>query len=223
MWIALKLLASGALDAVLRGLSAAGKWVLDDWRHPVIVMLAGFAAISHFLTIPGLRHDLAASEKLVEATQFAHIDTINNFRRASEQAQRDAEANAARVKAEQEKATNATLADLRSDHAALRLRFNRLRARDAARTDPGRADPAGLPAAGSAAGRADAAATDPDLRPARAGTGELSPQPLCPAGLVCLTIDEAEQASEDAHRHNRLIDWLFNQSAIRFTSEEPAE
>jgi hypothetical protein len=40
---------------------------------------------------------------------------------------------------------------------------------------------------------------------------------------VCLTIDEAEQASQDAHRHNRLIDWVFGQSAVRFTPEGSAE
>ena len=39
---------------------------------------------------------------------------------------------------------------------------------------------------------------------------------------MCLTIDQAEQASRDAHNHNRLIDWVIRQSAIRFTPEERA-
>lgn len=215
MWIALKLLASGALDAVLRGLLAALKWLLADWRNAVVgTVLPGFFWMT-LVVAPGLRADLAASEKLVEATQLAHLGTITNFIDASNQAQAEAEANAARVKAEQERITDATLADLRVDNANLRARFDRLRARNAARTDRSRADPAGLPGTGNAAGRADAAAPDHDVPAA----GDLAPQPLCPAGLVCLTIDEAEQASEDAHRHNRLIDWVFGQSAVRFTPE----
>ena len=215
MWIALKLLASGALDAVLRGLSAAAKWLLADWQNIPLTVLLGYFLVANWHLFPALKADLAASEQLVEATQIAHLGTIANFIDASNQAQEEAEANAARVKAEQERITDATLADLRVDNANLRARFDRLRARDAARTDPGRADPAGLPGTGNTAGRADAAAPHPDLRAAR----ELSPQPLCPPGLVCLTIDEAEAASEDAHRHNRLIDWVFGQSAVRFTPE----
>jgi hypothetical protein len=42
---------------------------------------------------------------------------------------------------------------------------------------------------------------------------------LCPRGFVCLTIDQAQRASEDAHRHDRLIDWALGQSAVRFTPE----
>lgn len=215
MWIALKLLASGAFDAVLRGLSAAAKWLVSDWRNFAVTLLAALYFFSNFIHLPRLQADLAASEQLVEDTQLAHLGTIDNFIDASNQAQDEAEANAARVKAEQERITDATLADLRVDNASLRARFDRLRARNAAADDPGRADPAGLPSTAGPAGRADAAPANPDLRP----TGELSEQPLCPAGLVCLTIAEAQAASEDAHRHNRLIDWVFGQSAVRFTPE----
>lgn len=214
-WAAIRLLASGAFDRLLRGLSAAGKWVLSDWRHPIIVALAVFGAFHHFILNPRMSALLDQSERLLTATQLAHLGTITNFRAASEQAQRDAEANAARVKAEQERITDATLADLRADHAGLRARFDRLRARGAARTDPGRADPVGLPGTGDAAGGAAPAPADQDLPVA----GDLTPQPLCPAGLVCLTIDEAEQASRDAHNHDRLIDWVFGQAAVRFNLE----
>lgn len=212
MWLGLRLLASGAADWVLRGLSAVGKWLLADWRN---LAAAGFSlalAWTLIITVPNLRADLAASEKLVEATQLAHLGTISNFIDASAEAQRQAEANAARVKAEQEEITDATLADLRSDHAALRLRFERLRARGAA-GDPGRADPADLPGTGQAPNRAAGAAGDQDLLAA----GDLTPQPLCPAQFVCLTIDQAEQASIDAHNHDRLIDWVLGQFAVRFT------
>ena len=216
MWLALKLLASGAADWVLRGISAVLKWLLADWRNAVVgTVLPGFFWMT-LVVAPGLRADLAASEKLVEDTQLAHLGTITNFIDASKAAQDAAEANAARVKAEQEKITDATLADLRSDHAALRLRFDRLRTRDAAGADPRRADAAGLPGPGQAPGRAVGAPGDQDLRTAR----ELT---LCPRGFVCLTIDQAQRASEDAHRHDRLIDWVIGQSAVRFTPEESAE
>lgn len=218
MWLGLKLLASGAADWVLRGLSSAGKWLAADWRNLFVTIFGAVAAWYGWVIVPALRADLAASEQLVEDTQLAHLGTISNFIDASAEAQRDAEANAARVKAEQEKITDATLADLRSDHAALRLRFDRLRARHAAGADPRRADAAGLPGAGDAAGRASAAPADQDLRAA----GDLTAPPLCPSQFVCLTIEEAEQASIDAHNHDRLIDWIEAQSAVRFTPEETA-
>ncbi|MCL9998375.1 MAG: hypothetical protein NBV68_03255 [Erythrobacter sp.] len=217
-WNLIGLFFSGALQRLLTGLSVAGKWLLADWRNLAVTALALFGAFHHFILQPRMSALLEQSQQLVEAAQLAHLGTISNFIDASAEAQRQAEANAARVKADQEKITDATLADLRSDHAALRLRFDRLRARGAA-VDPGRADPAGLPGTRDAAGRAAGAPADQDLRAAR----DLTPQPLCPSQFVCLTIDQAEQASRDAHNHDRLIDWVIAQSAVRFSPEEPAE
>lgn len=205
MWIVLKLLASGALDAVLKGLSAAGKWLVSDWRHlPMVIVGAGWLW-AMAITIPGLRADLAASAKLVEATQIAHLGTITNFIDASAKAQADAKANALRVKAEQEEITDAKLATYRADLADLRARFGRLRARGAA-TDPRRADPAGLPAAGNAPGR----------------TGQAPGEDRLPAAGVMgagLTLEDALIASEQALQLNALIDWVEAQSAVRFTPE----
>lgn len=217
-WNLIGLFFSGAAEKLLKGLSVAAKWIVADWRNLFVVIFGAVAAWYGWVTIPNLRADLAASEKLVEDTQLAHLGTISNFIDASKQAKRDAEANAARVKAEQEKITDATLADLRSDHAALRLRFDRLRARNAAGADPRRADAAGVSGPGQAPGRAAAAPGDQDLRAA----GDLTAQLLCPAQFVCLTIDQAEQASIDAHNHDRLIDWVLSQAAVPFTPEEPA-
>lgn len=220
-WLAIRLFFSGALQRVLKGLSVVGTWLVADWRNLFVTIFGAVAAWYGWVTIPGLRADLAASERLVEATQLAHLETIANFIDASAEAERQAEANAARVKAEQEKITDATLDDLRSDHAALRARFDRLRARDAASADPRGADPAGLPGAGDAAGRAAAAPADQDLSAPRNLTGaDLTAQPLCPAQFVCLTIDEAQAASEDAHNHDRLIDWVIAQFAVPFTPQE---
>lgn len=218
-WSVIRLFFSGVLDGFLRTLSAALKWLLADWRNLAVTALALFGAFHHFILAPRMSALLEQSQQLVEAAQLAHLGTISNFIDASAEAQRQAEANAARVAAEQEEITDATLALLAADHAALGARFDRLRTRDAARTDPGRADPAGLPGAGDAAGRAGGAPADQDLR----ATGDLTPQPLCPSQFVCLTIDQAEQASRDAHNHDRLIDWVLGQSAVRFTPEEPAE
>lgn len=216
MGLALKLLASGALDAVLRGLSAAAKWLLEDWRNaPMTLFGAGFFFLV-FVKIPDLQADLADTADQLEDSQLAHLGTIANTIDAAAKAQADAEANVARVEAEQEAITDEVTRDLRSDLAAVSTRFDRLRARDAARTDPGRADPVGLPGAGAAPGRAAGAARDQDLRAAVALTA-------CPRGFVCLTIDQAQRASEDAHRHDRLIDWVIAQGAVRFNPEEPVE
>jgi hypothetical protein len=219
-WIAFKLFASGVLDAVLKGLSEALKWLLSDWRNGPLVVCALMWAAHALLITPNLRADLAATETSLAAEQAAHLGTVNAFLAASDQAQKDAEANAQRVAREQEIITDAKLAEYRADLGDLRARFDRLRrARDAAQTNPGHADPAGLPGLPAAPGRAAGAAPDHDLRAAR-GLGE---QLACPTALICLTIDEAEDASEDAHRFNRLIDWVLGQSAVRFVPEEPAE
>lgn len=209
-WLALRLFLSGVLDAVLRGLSAALKWLLADWRNLFVTIFGAVAAWYGWVTIPSLRADLAASEKLVEATQLAHLGTITNFIDASVKAQADAKANAARVTAEQERITDATLATYRADLAALRHRFDllrdagRLRPRDSAGGDPRRAGAAGLPGASQAPGRA-AAATGEDRLPAPGG----------------LSLEEALIASEQALQLNALIDWVEAQSAVRFTPEEP--
>ena len=223
-WVAFKLFASGVLDAVLRGLSAAFKWLSADWRNLALAISWGALLWSQFVVVPGLRDQIARRDGQIirvslerDAEAAAHLGTVNAFLGASRKAQKDAEANAQRVAREQETITDETLSNRRSDRAAVRARFDRLRARDAARADPGGADAAGLPGVPDTAGRAAAAPADQDLR----ASGDLAPQPACPIGLVCMTPGEAETASEDAHDHDRLIDWLVAQAAVRFTPEEP--
>lgn len=213
IWVALRLVGGRAFDGVLRGLSSAGKWLLADWRNFAVTLLAGLYVFANFVHLPRLQADLADTARQLEDSQLAHLGTITNYIDAAAEAQRQAEANVARVTAEQEAITDEVTRDLRSDLAAVSARFDRLRARDAARTDPGRADAAGLPGAGAAPGRAAGAPGDQDLRAAR----ELT---LCPRGFVCLTIDQAQRASEDAHRHDRLIDWAIAQGAVRFNPGE---
>lgn len=203
MWLGLKLLASGAFDAAMKGLSAALQWLLSDWRN---MALSGFGVALGWLllfTVPGLRADLAETEASLVAEQASHLGTVNAFLAASEQAQKDAEANAQRVAREQETITDAITADYRADLAALRGRFERMRRR-AARTDPGNAGAAGLPGIPDAAGRADAAPGE-DRLPA-AGS---------------LSLPDALIASEQALQLQALIDWIEAQSAVRFTPQEP--
>lgn len=204
-WIAIKLFASGVLEGLLKGLSAALKWLLADWRN---IAAAGFSlalAWTLLVTVPGLRANLAATETSLAAEQAAHLGTVNAFLAASEQAQKDAEANAQRVAREQEIITDAKLAEYRADLGDLRARFDRLRrARDAAQINPGRADAAGLPGLPAAAGRIDAPAGQAGF-PAAGG----------------LTLDDALIASEQALQLQALIDWVAAQSAVRFTPEEP--
>lgn len=203
MWIALKLLASGVLEKLLKGLSAALDWVLSDWRN-LFVVLFGLAAFwQGWVTIPNLRADLAETEASLTAEQSAHLGTVNAFLAASEQAQKDAEANARRVLREQESITDEAVSRYRSDLAALRARFDRLRARDAAAIDPGRADAAGLPGLPDAAGRADAPAGEDRLPAAGA-----------------LSLDDALIASEQALQLQALIDWVNAQAAVRFVPAE---
>jgi hypothetical protein len=219
MWTAIGLVASGAAQRLMKGLSAAFEWLLSDPRHIPLVVCAAMWAINALLIVPGRDRQIAALETSLTAEQSAHLGTVNAFLAASAQAQREAEANVVRVRAEQEIITGEVTRDLRSDLAAVSARFDRLRARNAAAINPGHADAAGLPVLPDAAGRAAAAAPDHNLPAA----GELSPKAYCPAGLVCLTIDEAEAASLDAHNHNALIDWVWGQSAVRFVPEGAAQ
>lgn len=213
MWLALKLLASGAFKGALRGLSAAA-----DWRAPLILFAAGFAVMA-FIRVPALQREIDRARADLAAEQAAHLGTVNAFLAASVQAQKDAEANVQRVAREQEIITDEVTRHLRGDLAAVTVRFDRLRAQYAAQVDPRRADAAGLPSTGNAAGRVAGAPGDHDLR----APGHLNAQPGCPIGLVCLTIDQAERASQDAVRHDRLIDWVLGQSAVRFASPASGE
>jgi hypothetical protein len=205
MWLALKLLASGAFDTALKGLLSAWKWIISDWRNGPLVWFGAMFLVNAFIINPAHQRRISGLEADVAAEQAAHLGTVNAFLAASAQAQADAEANARRVLREQEIITDDIVTDYRSDLAALRQRFDRLRARNAAAADPGRAAPAGLPGLPDAAGRTDGAAAQAGF-PA-AGT---------------LTLPDALIASEQALQLQALIDWVAAQSAVRFTPEEPA-
>lgn len=214
MWLALKLFFSGAFEKGIKALSSGAEWLLKEWwRAPLILFALGFAVMA-FIRVPALQREIAGLEASVAAEQSAHQGTVAAFLDATRQAEAEARDNALRVQREQEIVTDATIQHLEGDLAALRARFDRLRAAASAAAS-GSAPAVDLPGTGHAAGRIDQAASDHHLRTA----GALSAAASCPIGLVCLTIDEAEAASEDAHRFNRLIDWVIAQSAIPFAPE----
>jgi enoyl-CoA hydratase/carnithine racemase len=201
MWIALKLLASGAFEAAMKGLSAAWQWIISDWRNGPLLWFGVLFLVNAFIVNPAHQRRISGLEADLAAEQAAHLGTVNAFLAASEQAQKDAQDNAQRVAREQEIITDEIVSDYRSDLAALRSRFDRLRA-GTPRTDPGGAHAAGVPGLPDAAGRVDAA-TGEDRLPA-AGS---------------LTLPDALIASEQALQLDALIDWIEAQSAVRFTPE----
>ncbi|MFO6448941.1 hypothetical protein ACLBKU_17550, partial [Erythrobacter sp. NE805] len=103
IWAALRLFGAGALDGLLRGLSAVARWIVSDWRNGPLVICAIMWAVHALLIVPARDRTIGETEQLLTDTQLAHLGTISNFIDASARAKADAEANAARVKAEQER------------------------------------------------------------------------------------------------------------------------
>ncbi len=218
MWLALKLLFSGALEGLIKALSAAFEWLSADWRNLALAISWPALIWSQFIIVPDLRDQVAERDgRIVRVTierddeRAAHLGTVNAFLTASKQAQKDAEANAQRVAREQERITDATVRGYLADRSRLRARADRLGAADrlrrgAARANSGNADPAGLPGVPDAAGRAAAA-------PDQAG--------LPAAGR--LSLDDAVIASEQALQLDALIDWIEQQAAVPFSPADAGE
>ncbi|MEM8724329.1 MAG: hypothetical protein AAGE86_02300 [Pseudomonadota bacterium] len=221
----LSLFFSGALKWLLKWGLAAIEWVLSDWRHIALTIAVSSLAWAAIVTIPNLRSESADNLAGWIAERNAHAGTVDNYIAAAAKAQADAEANVARVEAEQAEITQEITNDLENRLAVVDARYRHLvsmRSRDAA-VDPGHADPAGLPDIPAPAAGADEAPGDHEL-PADPG----QPRPLgsqagCPSDRICLTFEEARDASADAERHRALIDWVWKQSAIRFNPQEAVE
>lgn len=192
------------LTAIGKGVVFLGKWLLDHPAAALLVLLAAHVAAHQLVIDPRLRDQRDDAQRDFAVSQYAHARTIANYRSAARQAQQDAQANADRVKAEQDAATReivddfqARLADARRRAAALELRAQ---SRPAA--DPGRAGKIDLPGAGAAAGRADQAAGEDRLPAAGAEhAGEL-------------TTSDALIATEQALQLDALINWVLAQAAI---------
>lgn len=227
-WLLLKL--AGAGNWIVDLLGQAAKWLLSDVRHLVIVALALPMLFASIITIPNLRAEVAEwrakagkAEVRIKIERNAHVQTIVNYRRAQAEAERAAEANVVRVRTIQQAETRSVIDALENRLAAARHRFGelvRLRGQGAVAADPGGAAPAAVPGVSDAGRAADAAPGDRGVPARRAVTAK----PDCPSHLVCLSLEEALTATEDAESHDALIDWIERQARIQFVpSPAPGE
>jgi len=223
MFTAIRLLLSGALERVLSALSAVLKWLLSDWRNGPLVWFFALFLVNAIIIKPAMREEVRGAESQRDtaraerdATKAAFEQTVAGYLAAAEQAERDAEANLARVEADQAAITQETIDDYESRIAAVRanadrLRAGALRAAPINTSGPGAAN---LPGSGDTATGADAAPGNPELP---AGPN------VCPSDFVCLTIDEALIATEQAIQLDALIDWNLGQAAVPFTPQEVSD
>ena len=130
-------------------LAFAGHW----WREGVIAALVvAIALVAMKADIRTAERDKARSDFASE--QQAHKQTVINYRAASAEAQQQAAANVARVKADQAAITERTVNDYQTRLANVDARYDRVRAQLAARTDLRSADAAPMSIASDATCRA---------------------------------------------------------------------
>lgn len=210
---------SRAAEGALKLASAALQWLLEEPLRLVALVFAVAWGWAYFGTVPRLEADLvrandraAAALAEREETLDAFEQTVANTLAAAEAAQDAAEANVARVEAEQSAIDKETIDDLESRLAAARARADELRraALRYASRDPGDPVAVDLPGPGAAA-RATAEA------PGEAGL----PEPGFAPALICITIEEALIATEQAIQLDALIEWNLRQAAVPF-NERPA-
>ena len=134
------------------------------WAIPIIVLLAANSIL--FLMLNGRTADRDQWRDRAVAEEKAHQQSVANFRSATAEAQRQAQANVGRVKAEQAAINERTKNDYQARLADVDARYERVRLQLAARTDLRGSDPAPVSIASDATCRAYAA-TDCDTLLAR--------------------------------------------------------
>jgi hypothetical protein len=196
-----------ALGWLGKAARAVGAWLVADWRNLPLLLLGAIALAHLYVIDPGLRDDIADQKRKLSAERTAHAETILSFRRAAHEAEREQQANLARVEAQQEaindgikRSYEARLGDLRARAANL---SERLRGELAAAEHSGASRAVGLPGLPAAAGRAAGAA-------GAAGLPVAAP----------LNLEERLLASEQALRLDELISWVEAQAGV-LTSPEP--
>lgn len=152
----------------------------------VALVLGGFL-FSAKMQNRSLKKERDRYEQLYTKEKLAHQGTEINYRRATEEARRADAANAARVKAEQERANNETIASLRARLADARLRA----ANAAARANSGGSGNAAVSGVPNASGGTDQASGEDRLPPA-----------------------DALIATEQAIQLDELIKWVKRQAGI---------
>lgn len=132
---------------------AAGAFLRRFWPHLTIAAMA----IALAFTLLKLEARTAERDKWqtqAASEKQAHEQTVANYRAASTEAQRQAQANVARVKAEQAAITERTVNDYQARLADVDARYDRVRAQLAARTDLRSSDAAPMSIASDATCRA---------------------------------------------------------------------
>jgi hypothetical protein len=210
-WLGLRLFAGRAFKWGLKALSAVVEFVFDDLWRAIALVAIGLFAWSTFVIVPAWRETAAGWHTLAGVNlnafyeeQAAHAQSIENIRAASAAAQAEAEANAARIEAEQRAINERNARDFQNRLGSLRARYDQLVRLRATGGEPapqrpgaGGADPADLPGVPAFPARADEAAGDPRLPQPGAAT--------CPAGVICLTLEQAWIASVQAIQLDALI------------------
>lgn len=213
MLIGLRLFFSGAFKRMLKVGSAVLDWLLSDWRNGPLALFAILFLVNSTIIKPALRERAQSAESEREATMEAYQQTIANYIAAAGEAQRAAERNLLRVQAAQADINEEITSDYESRLAGVRAHAERLRRNlDRAEVNRRRASQANLSGPRSATSGADEASGDPQLPDGLAGE-----RGACPAAFVCITIDEAEIATEQAIQLDALIDWNERQSAVPFS------
>lgn len=113
---------------------AAGAFLRRYWPHLTIVATAVALAFTLLkLEVRTAERDKWQTQSAAE--KQAHEQTVANYRAASAEAQRQAQANVARVKADQTKITERTVHDYQARLADTDARYERVRVQLAARAD----------------------------------------------------------------------------------------
>ena len=131
------------------------------WAIPIVVLLAANAIL--FLTLNARTADRDEWRDRAVAEEEAHQQSVENFRVATAEAQRQAQANVVRVKAEQAAITERTKNDYQARLADVDARYDRVRAQLAARTDLSSTDVAPVSIASDATCRAYGGGSCDDL------------------------------------------------------------
>ena len=145
------------------------------WAIPIILLLATVAVL--VLILNGRTADRDRWQQRATVEEQNHRQTVENYRAASAEAQRQAQENVARVKANQAAITERTANDYKARLAAVDARYERVRAQLAARTDLRSSDLAPVSIASDATCRAYGG-TDCDTLLARLMVAEKQAQQL---------------------------------------------
>lgn len=207
MTIPLKLL--GIAKAIGRFVLGGVGWALEDWRHAAIVALGCLCAFQTIHRIPSLKREVSQADDALAAEKRAHRTTITSFEMATAEAERQAQANVERVRAEQTAITREVVDDYETRIADARRRAGELERMYvvAARSGARRAEAAGVSRPRTTTDGTDAPTGQDRLPSSDPGEpGELS-------------LGDALLATEQAIQLDALITWVEQQTQVQNAAE----